>query len=222
MKYVFFVIFFCVMSMYADDYFKALKGPEGILALYQLFKDVDQILRDHNINYFVHAGTLLGAVRHGGIIPWDDDVDIVILEEEENAFRCVCPLLDQYGYWTVEWSYFGYKIWYKEAPEPTWIDVMVFRNNNGVYEYKNTDFWAYPFAKFEQEDLFPLKDYQFGDFFVKGPQNPYPYLARVYKKWKDIASYYINHNYILDFAYISDKTMHCAMPTGPLKPLGKA
>ncbi|MBP3251968.1 MAG: LicD family protein [Prevotella sp.] len=39
---------------------------------------VDKILREHQLNYYISDGTMLGAVRHGGFIPWDDDVDIAM------------------------------------------------------------------------------------------------------------------------------------------------
>ena len=39
---------------------------------------IDQICREHNLTYMIFYGTLLGAVRHKGLIPWDDDIDIVM------------------------------------------------------------------------------------------------------------------------------------------------
>lgn len=46
-----------------------------------------KICEDHDIDYWLTSGTLLGALRHGGPIPWDDDVDVWILEEDFSRFR---------------------------------------------------------------------------------------------------------------------------------------
>ena len=49
----------------------------------------DKIARKHNVTYFLNAGTLIGAVRHGGIIPWDGDGDVGILEEDYHRVKLV-------------------------------------------------------------------------------------------------------------------------------------
>ena len=51
-----------------------------------IMKDIDSFCRSHDIKYTISAGTMLGAVRHGGFIPWDDDADLFMLREDFDRF----------------------------------------------------------------------------------------------------------------------------------------
>lgn len=50
-------------------------------ANYELLKEIDRVFKKNNIEYYMVAGTLLGAIRHKDFIPWDDDVDIAITRD---------------------------------------------------------------------------------------------------------------------------------------------
>lgn len=51
-----------------------------------MMQEIDVVCRNNGINYYIVGGTLLGAVRHQGFIPWDDDIDIAMPRKDFNRF----------------------------------------------------------------------------------------------------------------------------------------
>lgn len=57
------------------------------LSQLELLEQTDKICTELNIHYYMIAGTVLGAIRHGGFIPWDADIDIAMKREDYEKFR---------------------------------------------------------------------------------------------------------------------------------------
>ena len=72
--------------------------PDGALRRLQMAEldimvEIDRLCRREGLTYFLHSGTCLGAVRHGGFIPWDDDIDIGMPLEDYRRFQRIAPRL---------------------------------------------------------------------------------------------------------------------------------
>lgn len=57
--------------------------------VFELLCEIDDICRRHDITYYLYAGSVIGAVRHKGVIPWDDDIDIVMTRSNFEKFKSV-------------------------------------------------------------------------------------------------------------------------------------
>ena len=73
--------------MFSDSYDGKLSAIQQTLLGF--LKEVDRICRKNDIKYFLGGGSLLGAVRHKGFIPWDDDADVMMLRDDYEKFLSV-------------------------------------------------------------------------------------------------------------------------------------
>ncbi len=85
-------------------------------AMLRILKEIHRICDLHGISYMLFAGSALGAVRHEGFIPWDDDLDVVMLREDYERFLALAPReLDRETFFlqaefTPEWPMFFSKM----------------------------------------------------------------------------------------------------------------
>ena len=94
----------------------------------EILKKVDQVCRQYQINYFLIAGTLLGAVRHKGFIPWNDDIDIGMLRSDYEKFIDICLHKQALGK--------EYYLHYNESDEDYYLPFIKVKKNNTTFAEK--------------------------------------------------------------------------------------
>lgn len=77
-----------------------------------MLKLLDDICK-YSLKYFVAYGTLLGAVRHKGFVPWDDDIDVFMLRDDYNKLARIAPAEIQSPYF---FKMYIQMIWYGQFP----------------------------------------------------------------------------------------------------------
>ena len=111
--------------------------------LLETFKAFAKICKENNIKYFAASGTLLGAIRHKGFIPWDDDIDVFLLRKDYEKLLSMKECLEDTNYRVADFHDDGY-------PYPF---AKFYDSTKTFWEYKQFPFIMGPFI-----DLFPLDE----------------------------------------------------------------
>lgn len=203
------------------DVYLRRTNREVVGYLYHEMKVFDQVCLNNNITYWAEGGTLLGASRHGGLIPWDDDLDVQLAPGDEGVLvtKEVTRQFHERGF-ELRPIWFGYKLCPKELPSfgndfpekdfkgegllgtYRWPFLDIFLTTYDlaipdkiIYGTDVAHEWYSTNHYFWDIELFPLKRIGFGPIKINVPQNPYPYLARVFgSDWNEYAVEGMNHS----------------------------
>ena len=161
--------------------------------LIDFIKEITYYLDKHKIKYWAHAGTLLGIMRHGGFIPWDDDVDLGFLNEiDSNGKYVISNLIEDLklnGYFILHF-HFGFQIYHK-SDHKVFIDMFKFNLENDQVKQTIIAEMIWPKENYYLKELFPLKIANFGDTTIPIPNKSEDFCIRAFgKDYMDI--FYIN------------------------------
>ena len=124
--------------------------------LVQVFQFAKELFQRYNLRYIGCGGTVLGAIRHKGFIPWDDDIDIYMPRKD---YECLLSLKD-------EFQGSGYELFSWETTPGYYIPfAKISDSNSTVWEYKH-----HPFLFGVSVDIFPLDEFDEPDSVITARQ----------------------------------------------------
>jgi lipopolysaccharide cholinephosphotransferase len=153
---------------------------------------ISNIFDNHDIKYWIISGTLLGSVRHGDMVPWDDDADIGVLESDINKILGLNEYLKTIGYEIAKsWRIHKFR---KIGTEYPFVDIFCFIKEKNKYIMNHIDLiYEWPNEYYLEDELFPLKKYKFGNMYLYGPNYPLKHLDRMYSNWRIVGKQNTDH-----------------------------
>lgn len=165
---------------------------------YALGRTIATVLKEAGLTYWSSGGTTLGIVRHGGLIPWDDDLDICILERDEHFFENLNSNFASAGYIIQRAQPYSWKIFHAtdsdEIPNVFYThrypfcDVFVMKKKKDRFVLKDkTGQNAWPNEYYTLSQVENISQRQFGDFELSCPGSAEEYLDRTYgENWASV------------------------------------
>jgi phosphorylcholine metabolism protein LicD len=148
---------------------------------------IKPILDKCNIIYWAHAGTLLGLVRHTGFIPWDDDIDIAILYEEDKINNLIKELENnEFNLLKLPGSLQIRK------DKWTFIDLFYLYKEDNKLNYSLTYQYLWPNEYYYVDEVFDLESGIFENILLPIPKNSDNFLKRAYGN-DYLNNFYINY-----------------------------
>lgn len=180
-----------------ERYLREKYNPDGsILRQHQLkmldiLIIIDRICKKHGIKYWISDGTLLGAVRHGGFIPWDDDLDIQMMRKDFKHFiKIISEELPENFALQTHKTDKGYVAPYAKIRE-LHSTITEFHSNDVNYKYKGIYIDVFPLERCSKV-FTRIADFMHTHLYkvshVRGGQMRYAYVDSIFKITKGIYS----------------------------------
>ena len=80
---------------------RMISAQESKQLMLQILDIIDEICKENHLNYYLSGGTLIGAIRHKGFIPWDDDIDLVLFRDDFEKLRKILKEQTRYPQYTL-------------------------------------------------------------------------------------------------------------------------
>ena len=184
----------------------------------ELMDEYVKICDKHNLKYYLYGGTLLGAVRHKGFIPWDDDVDIVMHRDDYEKFGELCKAeldTNRYFYQTCFTDDWYPKLFAKIRMNHTSVREMVwddFKLHKGVY-IDILPLYNFPKSRWHGKRL--MKRFQWLNTICNtehtGSLNPIRrFLFKLYKKMPREYNYKCRNRFLDKLKKYSDSNQVCS------------
>ena len=174
---------------------------EFLLGIYDIVKFSIELFERENIEYFIDGGTLLGCVRDGGQIPWDNDADFGMSPSNFKKLKYFKNDFEEMGFkWKedesdkIQVQNCNLYLRHNDIRIVPCLDILVYKTikencisnviiSNDVYRRQ------YPFAQHYYKHLYPLIPYTYRcvdakPLILKGANNPNKYLDGLYPDWK--------------------------------------
>lgn len=172
--------------------------------LYYLLDEISTEFDKNDVEYIMVGGTLLGSVRHGGLIPWDDDGDICVLNKTPEEILEILKPLKKRQILSRE-HVDGNVIIASVNNHRGYLDIFFMGENNNKYKFLYPYNVRYPTEWFYKNELYPIKKYMFGPLVLKGPNKFEEYLSRTYgNDWNNKAIKWNHKSFIPDYSGSSD------------------
>lgn len=170
-------------QIFFRDFDIKMEGSDKAV-VFEIIKALDKICSQYQLNYFLYGGTLLGSYRHHDIIPWDDDVDVLMNVTERDVIFSSLSFLsprfkvveagDRLKFYSEKSRQTSYRFPWKWP----YVDINFFTENETHISDSASEFRDYVYTK---ETIFPLHRRPLGGLSLYAPRDTFAYLTATYK-----------------------------------------